>query len=432
MPLPSVGQLNWGEQLNTELQGRTASRRPNKVALLGASLTANNGNSTLVANPGAGNPSGWMDLGIFTWANQFLGCPMDVVVNVSQGGLTSSGIYGHVGTVTAASPDFVIGHDWWINDIVNGVPTATSKTNIGAIISACNAAGATVLLTDYLAVSAYSTAAQVAQHHDMLAWLRTQQGAGFALVPVADQIVDIATGLPLSWAVYDGTHPSPRGARAMGLALARRLAGLFSEGAPHPVAANYAAGIAGGSPYELMGNPMISGTPVGGVAPNFTITGTGTAGGSKSVVAATDIPGLNWQRATFGADGFINITPALVTGAGLSYTGPSGTVTITSGTTRVRMQLEYRVPAASAAGKWVCPTARWYTTGATASIYAVQDTNAAGQDTGLTPSDTDIYVAQSPTVVVPVGTTALNSVITVYGQVGAILDVRRVSVAIVP
>lgn len=403
------------------------TRGGRKVSLLGASITANNGNSSLVANPGGSNPSGWLDYGIVTWANMVLGQPMEIVANVAQGGLTSAQILANTSAALATSPNYVIGHDWWINDILNGVSLATSKANHLAIIALCNAAGATTILTDYPGLDAETTTAMKVQHAQMVAWLESIQGPGFLFVPICDAIVEIATGRPESWATYDGTHPSVRGAHALGERLAEYLRPLFPNAATQPRSTNsYLGGIVGGSPYELMGNPMITGTPVGGMAPNFSMFGTGTPTGS--VVAATDFTNLKWQRITLTTDGYAVLTPALVTGAGLTY----GSTTIVPGTDRTQMQFEFRMPSVSAAGKWACVTAYQYYTPASNTIYTIQDTDAAGTDQGLVPDDNAIFLARGPAAVVPTGTTALNDVIIIYGQAGAVIDVRRVSVAIKP
>lgn len=398
-----------------------------KVSLLGASVTANNGNSSEIANAGSGGPSGWLDYGIVTWANMIMGQPMNIVANASHGGYTSSQILALVPIAIAPQPAYVIGHDWWINDIVTGVSMATSQTNILATIAACNTAGATVILTDFAAVPAETTVAMKVQHAQMVSWLDSIQGPGFMFIPIMDAVVDITTGTYLSWATYDGTHPSVMGSHVMGERFADSIKYLFPNPSLQPRGTNsYAAGVIGGSPYELMGNPMITGTPVSGVAPNFTIGGTASAVGS--VVQATDFTNLNWQRVTLGVDGYVNLIPALVTGAGLTY----GSTTVVPGTDKIRMQFEWRMPAVSAIGKWACVTAREYFTPNVSNIYALQDTNINGTDQGLVPDDNQVFLAKSPAGLVPTGTTSISSVITIYGLAGAVIDVRRVSIAIVP
>lgn len=404
------------------------TRVGNRVALLGASITANNGNSTLVPNPvGGASARGWSTVGITTWANALLGQALDVAINVSHGGYTSAQILGVTPDALAVGPDWVIGHDWWINDIVTGVPLADSQATIAAIIQACNRAGATVVLTDYLPITVYTTTAMVAQHFAMLDWLHTQQGPGFVLVPVCDAIVDITTGHPLGWVTVDGTHPGPKGARAIGAVLADRLRNLLAgPGARRPVATSvYAGSGVAGSPYELVGNPMMSGPLGAGVANLYTLSGTGSPTGSK--VAATDFPNLQWQRITLGADGTAILTPAIMTGAGLTY----GDLTLVPGTTKTSFRFEFRIPSVSAAGKWADVTGYAYYTPASETDYALQDTSNVGQDQGFTPDDTTIYTVQSPPAVIPAGSTAIAAGIVLYGQAGAVVDIRRVSLAVV-
>lgn len=418
-----------GTYATRERESMARTHEGNKVSLLGASIVANNGDSTLQQNPVGGvNAHGPSVLGIFRWAQMVMGFPFKVLTNVSHGGDTSATILANTSSALAPGPDWVIGHDWWINDIVTGVSAATSQANIDAIIQKCNAAGATAVLTDYLPVAAYTTTAMVAQHHAMMDWLRNRQGRGFILVPVADSVLDINTGTLLTWATYDGTHPTARGAHAMGDALADGIASyIHGPNSRHPGAQSAYAANVFGNPKELVSNPMITGTPGAGFATGYSALG--TAAPAASIVTATDRP-LQWQRVTLGANGYANIFVGLLTGSGLSYTGPKGTITLTPGTTKTRFQFEFRMPSVSTPGKWASVEGRIYYTGAPDNAYALQENNVNGQDVGFVPDDNLIFSAHSPEYVLPAGATALNGLITIYGQAGAVIDFRRVSLAV--
>lgn len=401
-----------------------------RVALLGGAITLNNGNSTLAPNPvGGANMHGWSVLGIYTWMQSILGHPFNTLINVSIASATSATILSNMASALAVGPDYVIGHDWWVNDITSGVSLATSQSTIDSIIKQCNAAGATVILTDYLPVAAYTTTAMVVQHYAMMDWLRSRKDRGFIFVPISDAVVDMATGKPLAWATSDGTLPSAKGAYALGSAFANGIAQLMrGTDARHPTGVSaYAGGTAMGNPKELVVNPMITGAPGPGLASGYSASGTGSP--SSSIVVANDL-NLQWQRITFGANGYINIIPTLQTGAGKVYTGPAGTLTLVAGTTKTRFQFEFRIPTASAAGKWVSVEGRQYYTGAPDNAYALQENNSAGQDTGFVPDDNMIHLARSPEYVMPAAATAINGLVSLYGQAGAVIDIRRVSLAV--
>jgi lysophospholipase L1-like esterase len=361
-----------------------------------------------------------------TWANALLGQPFQIVTNVSLGGSTSAQIRARVDDVLETSPEYVIGHDWWQNDVLTSVSAVTTQANIEAIIDDCNAAGATVILTDYLPMGAYTTDAMIEQDFEMRDWLYARQDKGFTFVPITDLIVDPTTGLPLSWATYDGSHPSPRGARAMGEILADRIGHLFrGRPARQPVAASvYAGGGVKGNPKELVKNPMMTGSS-SGVALFYGLTGTGTPTGTK--IVATDYPNLEWQRITFGTDGTAVLAIDVQTAAGLTF----GDLTLVPGTTRTRFGFEFRMPAASMPGKWATVTGYQYYAPASETYYALQDTSAVGQDQGFLPDDNLIYQAQSTDALMPVGSTAIDCGIVLYGQAGAVIDLRRTSLTVV-
>jgi hypothetical protein len=395
-----------------------------KVALLGASITANNGDSSLVNNPvGGASSHGPSTVGIVTWANMVLRQPLDLAINVSQGGLTSSQILGNVNAALAVNPNYVIGHDWWINDILGSVSIVTSQANTLAIIAACNVAGATVIMTDYLPLASYTTGAMIAQHFAMMDWARSIQNRGFMFVPICDDIVDTATGYPLTNYTYDGAHPSPLGAHALGLRLAEQIGHLFrGANVRQPVATSVDAGSGfKGNPKELVANPMPYGTLGAGTAAFYALSGTGTPVGS--IVAATDHPNLLWQRCTFTTDGYILVSIGVNTGSGLTY----GTLTLTPNVTKMRSQFEWRMPNVSQPGKIVSVNGWQSYTPASESNYCLQDTSSAAADQGLVPDDNLIYTAMSRERLLPAGSTATAYQLVFYGQAGAVIDFRRAS-----
>lgn len=215
-----------------------------------------------------------MDYGYFTWVNAFLGSPFAIGSNNGIATQGTSQIYSRVSDVVSYAPDwcFVNGG---INDSGLAIPIDVTISNSKATCLALLNSGIKVCL---LATTPYTGHADAVwrahvQNAALREWARYVPNLVFVdtysvMVNPTDAAGNLASGMS-----GDALHPSAKGARAMGYAIAQALSKYITSPTilPSSVSESWATSANEGQLYT---NPLFTGT-----------TGTllGTATGASGV-----------------------------------------------------------------------------------------------------------------------------------------------------
>jgi lysophospholipase L1-like esterase len=230
------------------------------------------GDSFSSRNKGA-TTSRWLDYGYFTWAQALLGAPFTLLYNAGTSGNRTDEMLARMTDVTSYNPDwcFVQGG---INDITYGTTAAQVALNLQNICTQLAGRGIRVAL---LAVAPNAQSAgnsrKVQQvNQAMREWCQRTYGQVIFVdtyAPMVDST--LTTGALASGMSDDSLHPSGKGARAMGQAIATALQYLLPNRNFLPSSNGESYGIDSSS-KQLLDNPMhATGSAV-------SATGTGASG----------------------------------------------------------------------------------------------------------------------------------------------------------
>lgn len=280
------------------------------VALLGDSITENNGGGPdLQVNPIAGLSS-YNNSGYWTWASIGLNHRMQLAYNFGVSGYTTSDVLSTALPSLLAldpRPTFAI-ICAGINDVIEGVPTMTIEANLDEITTTLLEAGITPVLCTLLPVTnaILSSTAMRSSRLAVNEWIRSRRYLSPVLVcDWAPAYADPVTGEALAAYCSDGLHPSMAGAQEIGKHLAQLLAPLAPIALPTGLeseadAANYLQhGFFSGSGGTV--DTGITGTLAASWGANWSFSTAGTAACSK--VTRTDGIQGSWQQVAISAAG---------------------------------------------------------------------------------------------------------------------------------
>jgi lysophospholipase L1-like esterase len=215
----------------------------------------------------------WMDWGYFVWANALLGSPFKLLKNGGIAGENSAQALARLQSdVLDYRPDwcFLLSS---VNDTGDGLVAADTIANNVQMIDRMVAAGITVVV---LAICPYTTNAAATKNiHQVNRYLseyaRTKKGVIFVDTYSALINPTSATGALASGMSDDALHPSAKGARKMGAAIAQVLSPILKGYAvvlPSSMSETYSVDT---SEYQMLQNPLFTGT--GGTASTASIPG---------------------------------------------------------------------------------------------------------------------------------------------------------------
>lgn len=318
-------------QYSSEETGRILStRKPfvRRVAVMGDSLAAFNSLPDLddVASNIQYEARGWL-----VWANMLLGGRMDFDTwrtsdnavptyggNQAVGGETSTQALARLNAVIAVNPDAVVVHTGG-NDLTGATTAATVISNLQAIGEGLLDNGITAVIAGVLprdtsvggdwASGGSARKERLTINEAMRQWCKLNAHRGAIYVDLGKYIVDPASadGNMYSWATYDGTHLTPKGAYFAGLATKEVFEPLVPTAPPFVSSSQEDVYDA---TYNTRGNYITNGlfTGTGGTKTGSNpATGTvadgwilehvqGAANCVASLVARADVPGGYWQQ----------------------------------------------------------------------------------------------------------------------------------------
>jgi lysophospholipase L1-like esterase len=280
------------------------SQRGSTVAILGDSFTAHNVGATV---------SRHLDYGYYVWANALMGSPFNLILNAGVSGERTDQIALRVPTVIAAAPSWCIVQGG-INDISASVSVATIVANLQQICVQLVNVGINVALLSVAPntqVAGNSTKVQ-SINQTLREWCRdTARGVTFIDAYALMVNSTVTTGALATGMSDDSLHPSMKGARAMGQAIANALAYFLPNRNFLPSSNGESYGIDATS-KQLLDNPMLTGTSVtptgtgaSGTAPTSWLASTGGSGAASAIFTAqtvrTDGIGYDQQIVISGA-----------------------------------------------------------------------------------------------------------------------------------
>jgi lysophospholipase L1-like esterase len=358
--------LNYGSYLDTKYgsNGQT-------VALLGDSITANNGVLNGTQDPGVAttlqryhNALGW-----FTWANIRLGHRLIVARQAGIAGERSDQILTRVDTqILTMNPlpawCTVMAGTNDINQMATlPMTSAQSIANLTAIYTKLRGAGIKIIACTVLGSTNF-TGAQLQMLADINAFIRNYASTnpGVVLVDWDAYWADPTTGNPVAGYAVDGvTHPGPVGASRLGKVMADALSPF--------VLGSRAMASSNANPNNLSSNPNmlgavttgfpagVSGTAATGLA--FSWSGTAGVAAVSKVSPRSDLVQGEWQQ--------IQMT----TGGHLIVRLPDATTGFAAGD-RVYAELEFETDPGWTAPTWFFLTMSAFaspTSGFTADAY---------------------------------------------------------------
>lgn len=220
--------------------------------------------------------NGYTDQSYFTYLQGLCNQRLNLVANGGVGGETSTQILARTDAFLAAQALDLIIVNCGANDLVQGVASATINANWTSIIQKCAAAASKVIVITTAPIQAQGGATAKLVHDHVVT-----QAAGYSNVSVADAFTicaDPASGTsytPKANYLHDGVHWGQR----MALEVAQAIKPLIESQLPAAV---------GPQGANLLTNGDFSGTPVSGVAPNWTVTATGMPTSTRTVESSAD------------------------------------------------------------------------------------------------------------------------------------------------
>jgi len=162
----------------------------------------------------------------FAVAARYLNQRFDLVYNGGVSGERTDEILARFSTIASYNPS-VIFMTGGVNDISQGIATATILANLGAMIDAALSTGALVCVQNVHLCTSFNTEAEVAAMLAVNEYLRGRAYENNLIVGDAYSAVVDVTGTIVTNALADGTHFSPLGADMAGRMWAEQLTGFF-------------------------------------------------------------------------------------------------------------------------------------------------------------------------------------------------------------
>ena len=380
--------------------GNGTTRPSNTVALVGDSITGQNSPAYF------GSVYGLNADGYWNWANAMLGSAFNVVAYAGVSGNNTTQMLARLNT------DVIAYHPGWcvveggVNDILNGLTSATSIANLTAIYNALNAAGIkTIMLTVTPTTSVGSDARQFAINSWMKSFAATNPN--LIVVDAAAAMIDANSGTvaPLPNATLDGVHFASLAGYLVGKAIATALAGAVP---PTP------AIISNNDPSTLVVNGLQIGTAGS--------TGSGASGSVSNSWTLTGYAGATCigSKGTRG-DGLGAVQTITMTGTSAnSYCELKQTITGWTGTDTLQVQAE--ILNGSTIGKMVTAQLVFHAGSDHVHTTLWQDNGT----TVLTNTTPDMVLKNVPQSVWG-GTTSIDVSIWIYGTSGTV-NIGRVEV----
>lgn len=271
------------------------------------------GDSFSARNSTVGSNCRDLDWGYYAWAQGLLGAPFRLVVNAGVSGNRTDQMLARITDVTSYSPDWVFVQGG-INDITYGTTAAQIIANLKSIcIQLANKGIQVVLLTvaPNTQVAGNSTKVQTI-NQGLREWVNGGGAKGVILVDTYSAMVNptVTTGALASGMSDDSLHPSAKGARAMGQAIANALQYLLPSRNFLPSSNGESYGVDSTS-RQILDNPLLSsggGSPTGtGASGTLPTSWLGSTGGSGATSAVFSTPARS--------DGFGNDAQIVVSGA---------------------------------------------------------------------------------------------------------------------
>ncbi|MFA6039888.1 MAG: SGNH/GDSL hydrolase family protein [Methylophilus sp.] len=251
----------------------------------------------------------YSDRGYFVWANSYLGQRLELVKNAGINGDTTAMLLARL------SADVLAYNAGWnfilcgVNDILTGVPWATTVSNLQLIYEAIIANGGNVVAMAVMPCGSFSTDTHKEALVNINLWIKNYSVRN-PKVWFVDSYMPLlnpasTTGAPLTTYMWDSTtHLSTLGAQIIGKAIFNVLDSVIPKVG---IQSSLADSVSPTNPYgNFVANPVMSGTggtnetgSSGSIADNWRsirTAGTATAVGAK--VARTDYPNLEWQQIT--------------------------------------------------------------------------------------------------------------------------------------
>lgn len=211
-----------------------------------------------------------MDWGYFTWLNVFCNGAFTCIGNYGVSGNTTTQMLARIETAAAAGASWV-----FVQGGVNDLSTATADqiiTNLKAICARFVQTGAKVVLCGISPYTGYAGGYTtiLAVNKAMREYCNVTPNITFvdvysSLVNPTDTTGALATGMS-----DDALHPSSKGARAYGLAIANAISGQYTN-TNLLVSSAADAYVIDNTSKQILTNPLMSGT-------TGTISGTGASG----------------------------------------------------------------------------------------------------------------------------------------------------------
>jgi len=228
--------------------------------------------------------------GIFNWALNKLGWPLELVNNGASGGLTSTQILARFDTqVSPYAPGYLF-YNGGINDSGAELTAAQTVVNLQKIAQACYTAGIYPVFCGIHATNAFTSVAG----RNFVSYVNQTMKDYFdknlgTFLDLFTYTLDFTTGNALTKYTYDGTHFSTFGAKAVGESIVYdTLNKLLISEAPIVNSNDW---------YNLIPNPTLQGSNASGTN-GFTITGGTFASGQGPNMWTADGTNINAVTST--------------------------------------------------------------------------------------------------------------------------------------
>lgn len=253
--------------------------------------------------------------GLFTMLNGWLGSPLSIQANLAVAGNRTDQWFSQIAASAAYSPAYLLLFCGYINDVSQGVSSATIIANLRAAYTAMSLLGvrlihATGIATSFAgALDTYAKRAVFFEVHEYLTRRAAIEFPGITVLDAYSPTVISTTGAPVVGASTDGLHPNDYGVNLMLPSCYNTL--LRAGFIPNVGYGGYedyrnllvtpgvkSAGLGGGTSTSYFGNGT-GGINAGTVTPGWSASnefqGAGI-NGTWSTVARTDGPTGLWSR----------------------------------------------------------------------------------------------------------------------------------------
>ena len=278
-----------------------------------------------------------MDYGYFTWANSFLGSPFSAGQNFGVAGENTVEIASRVSQVIDYGPDWCF-LNGGINDAGDGIPIDTAISSVKSTALSLLNEGIKVCLLSVTPYTGHADAAWRAHRQNMALreWARYVPNLVFVdcygpMVNPTDASGNLASGMS-----GDALHPSAKGARAMGYAIAQAIGKYITTPTILPSSASE-SWATNANDWQLYSNPLFtgsSGSLLGGAT--GTVATSWSAGVSSGTVSSCAC------SLVARSDGMGNNQRIVASGG-----GSGGQIQIRQGTLQSRLTMGKRIALAA-------------------------------------------------------------------------------------